>query len=410
MTPWECYKRRMIPTLQQRIVDSVLNVAKAIQRKYYYTAYAAIAARRKARELEGPPQAATFPAPIRSILIFKPDEIGDSVYALPAIHHLKNAFPNARFFLIAQPKTVALFQSTGLFEKIGALHVKTRAFRFYFPDLKRALAELGDPEIDLAIFMRTYPTYFKDFLKIPARYHWHPEDPRMKSNSPYRVPLSLGGEGERKHMAIQLMELVEPLTQVRPSFQNITFPKFNWSEKDRRAVESVVGDVLEKPFLAIHPFGKFETKHYPFEYWEKLVDQFHRELNVSIVVVGAPEDGRFIERPFITQTQGKLTIAQTGLLLSHAAGFIGIWSGPGHLASVLGIPTVTIASGLAIVSEWAPLERSLFLRTDVPCAPCHRFTCPPSRNVKCLKALPPEKIYPIVRDFFASPRWEIRTL
>jgi ADP-heptose:LPS heptosyltransferase len=98
------------------------------------------------------------------------------------------------------------------------------------------------------------------------------------------------------------------------------------------------------------------------------------------------------------QAQGQLSIGQTGYLLDRAAAMIGNISGPVHWAAALGTPTVTLMSGHSLPAEWAPLGASLVLRASVPCAPCHRKTCP-VYALACLTELRPELIVGPIEEF-----------
>ncbi|MDX6483709.1 MAG: hypothetical protein QOE95_1480, partial [Gaiellaceae bacterium] len=125
------------------------------------------------------------------------------------------------------------------------------------------------------------------------------------------------------------------------------------------------------------------------------------EVGVTLVSIGGPEDESLADVPGLVQMEGKLSIAETGYLLSRAAGFVGNLSGPAHLAAAVGTPTVTIMSGNSLPVEWAPLGDSLVIRADVPCNPCHRRVCP-GYGLACLRELTPERIAEPVVSFLSA--------
>jgi ADP-heptose:LPS heptosyltransferase len=176
-------------------------------------------------------------------------------------------------------------------------------------------------------------------------------------------------------------------------------PGFTWREEDRAEVEALFPSGRPQRYFVLHPFAKDETRRYPDEYWQRLLDRLVPELDVVSVVIGGPEDAQLPARRQLIQAQGRLSIGATGFLLSGADGFIGNVSGPAHLAAALGVPTVTLMSGHSLPREWAPLGNSLVLRADVPCAPCHQRTCPVYR-LACLTSLEPERVAPAITHFF----------
>lgn len=326
---------------------------------------------------------------IRSLLIFKPDEIGDAICSLPAIRELKRHLPKATLYLICSESTAPIFERTHLIDEISAVRPATYLRRFRSFDVPKALRNFPVREFDAAVFLRTYPAFFRQFLKIRARVRIHPRDPRMRSNSIYRPSVSLWGE-HRKHQWLQLLEIVSMLTGRTYDEKDPAFPDFHWTPEDRDV--PVTGS-----YIVLHPYAKNETRRYPEQYWSRILSVLKPEWDIPIVVIGGASDSQ-VDHPNLIQLQGQLTITQTGYLLSKALAFIGNESGPAHWAGALGVPTITLFGGHSLAAEWAPLGKSLVLRTSVPCAPCHLRTCP-VYDLACLKELTPEMVVPEIREF-----------
>jgi heptosyltransferase-1 len=124
---------------------------------------------------------------------------------------------------------------------------------------------------------------------------------------------------------------------------------------------------------------------------------------VPVVIVGLAEDKR-LELDGIIQLQGRLTLTQLAYLIACSAGFMGVLSGPAHIAGMLGIPTVTLFGGHSHVVEWAPVGDGLNLIHPTPCAPCYRQSCP-GWGVACLTQLEPKDFFSSIESFFRD-RWE----
>lgn len=385
------------------IADRIHQALKRAQRRYLIADYEDL--RLRERWLRGDPSA-TFeehvlpvrpdPAEVRTVVVFKADEIGDAVYVLPAVRELRRWAPHARMSLVCLPLTRPLYERTGLFDAIATFEPGSRLIPAR-RRARRAARTLDKNEFDLAVFPKSNPATFREFLAVPARARLHPLDPRMRSSSVYRAQISMWGE-DRRHQAIQMLEVVSLLTGRTYSFGDVAYPDFAWTQDDRAALPLVFGTEQPPPFLVIHPFAKDETRRYPAAYWTDLLDVLDADLGVRLVSIGAEDDGGLPERQSLLQSQGRLTLTQTGYLLSRASGFVGNLSGPAHWAAALGVPTVTLMSGHSLPVEWAPLGTSLVLRADVPCAPCHQRTCP-VYGLACLTELTPARVAPLIVDF-----------
>jgi len=391
-----------IETLSDRIYQGL----KRAQRRWLAADYAEL--RLREGWLRPPPDApfgeyvvSVVPdqSAIGSVVVFKPDEIGDAVYALPALAELRRQLPQARFFLLCRNLTRPLYERSALFDEIATFEPGSK-LRPNVSTLRRALGQLSVREFDLSVYLRTNPTTFRRFMRIPARARLHPIDPRMRSTSPYQAPVSLW-TNERRHQALQLLEIVSLLTRRSYSFADVRFPTLQWTDEDKLATERVFGAGDPPPYLVVHPFAKEETRRYPQEYWPPLLQTLVDEVGLALVSVGGPEDGSLPELPGLVQMQGRLTIGETGYLLSRAAGFVGNLSGPAHLSAALGTPTVTLMSGNSLPVEWAPLGDSLVVRANVPCSPCHRRVCP-GYGLACLRELTPERISEPVVSFLRA--------
>lgn len=105
---------------------------------------------------------------------------------------------------------------------------------------------------------------------------------------------------------------------------------------------------LKEKYIVIHPFSSSFSKKAPFSFWMRLVDRFRKILpNIKIVVIGAKYDEKeseqFVKYIKIESLVGQLNLKDLmGFLVFNCMLFIGLDSGPMHLASVLNIPVVGV--------------------------------------------------------------------
>ncbi|HEX3657646.1 MAG TPA: glycosyltransferase family 9 protein [Pirellulales bacterium] len=395
------------------IVSRLVRLVKRLQRKALFTDDAEIHQRvlwrqrpADARYEEQAFSVAPDLQSLRSVLVFKPDEIGDVAMALPAIVELKRALPEARLSLLCKRATAPLFAATKLFDEIAVTQDALSGIpHLHWLPVKKPLASLSTQQFDLTVFLRTHPRYFAAFKRVPSRAQLHPSHPQMTSQSVLRSEID-GSFNDtwssvRPHQTLQLLQIVGKLTGKRYAMADVEFPAFHWSEDDQVAASKVFRGEPPSRFGVIHPFVREETRRWPMEYWRDLSIGLERAFPMPWVIIGGPGDPRLDLPLSVLQSQGALRLTETGYLLSRAAAFVGISSGPAHWAGALGTPTVTLFGGKDVSSEFAPLGKSLVLRTEVPCSPCDSAFCQ-FRHLACLRELTPQRVLPATVNFLHS--------
>jgi heptosyltransferase II len=127
--------------------------------------------------------------------------------------------------------------------------------------------------------------------------------------------------------------------------------------------------------------------------FRELMARLHDRLGLPVVLYGAPE-----EREDLTDTAGSLSFASVETELSlavlssrltSAVLAVGNDSGGVHLASALGVPTVSIFGSTS--PAWtAPLGAASACVSPSPvpdCSPCFRRSCPDGASPTCLSSV-----------------------
>ncbi len=152
----------------------------------------------------------------------------------------------------------------------------------------------------------------------------------------------------------------------------------------------------EAPLLAVHLGAGMAAKRWPAAHWQTLLARFLDD-GWRVVLVGGSEDTPvatgMTAHPNLRDWTGRLTVPQTAAFLERADLFVGSDSGPAHLAACAGIASVVLFSGTNRPGQWRPWSRrSLVLRHNVPCRPCHQKECPLADH-PCMAGLKPERVY-----------------
>ncbi len=152
----------------------------------------------------------------------------------------------------------------------------------------------------------------------------------------------------------------------------------------------------ESPLLAVHLGAGTSAKRWPPAHWNALLARFLGD-GWRVVIVGGADDAVPADHrpahPNFRDWTGRLAVTQTAAVLERADLFIGADSGPAHLASCAGVPSVILFSGTNRARQWRPWSRrSLVLKHRVGCRPCHHKTCPLADH-PCMEGLAPDRVY-----------------
>lgn len=107
------------------------------------------------------------------------------------------------------------------------------------------------------------------------------------------------------------------------------------------------------PFLVVHTKSNDETKDWPTEKWVELVRWLAMEFRMPVVEVGLRSTlSKHV--PGLVDFCGRLSVLQTAALIRRAAGFLGVDSGPAHLANALRRPSVVLFGRYRAFNRYLP--------------------------------------------------------
>ncbi len=157
----------------------------------------------------------------------------------------------------------------------------------------------------------------------------------------------------------------------------------------------------ERNWVAIAPFATYEGKIYPLELMEQVVAQLAARGDVRLFLFGAGEQERrtleawAAKYPRTESMAGRLAnLAEEAALISHCRVMLSMDSANMHLASLVGVPVVSIwgaTHSLGGFLGYGQLQEDAVQRTDLPCRPCSTYGKTPCRfgDYRCLRGIAP---------------------
>lgn len=357
---------------------------------------------------------------IRSILVVKLDHIGDCIIAMAALRRLAGHFPGARLAVLAAPTTTAIWAAMPeIAEIIPFVFFYSRSSLGRIDvsalELDQLRTQLEPYHFDLAVDLRKHPETRHLLLQTGARWLAGFD---FQGRFPW-LDITLEWEGDprgaakRRHAGDDLVNLVDAIaTSAEPGgLPPVAISADKGAARWRH--------LFSKPVVCIHPAAGSPLRQWPAEHFAALIDRLVEADRVNIALIGAADE-RDIEKSILRQVQhrrsvrsmfGVLELAELPGFIARCTLFVGNNSGPQHLASALGIPTLGIHSGVVDATEWGPVgPGAAAIRREVSCAFCY-LTRPEDchRAIACLSGLRPSDVYAACRRLLAIASHRVPT-
>jgi heptosyltransferase-3 len=297
------------------------------------------------------------------IVVFRLGSLGDTIVALPCLHKVADAFPNAeRFVLTNIPVSTkaaaieAILANSKLIDGVIEYPVRLRSIKQLWT-LRQRLKRLGASTLIYLAPVRGLAEIYRDivFFRLCGF--------KRIIGAPYTLDLCRnrvdGVTGFEEQECIRLTRTLVDLGTIDLDNQA------NWdlrlTDQERENAGTLLAAFNERPFIAINMGGKFAQNHWGNENWRRLfIELASTHGAYGLLIVGAAEDAGCVAE--VTQSWpspivnacGRLAPRESAAALEKAMLFIGHDSGPMHLAAACGVTCVALLSGLNQPRKWHP--------------------------------------------------------
>jgi heptosyltransferase-1 len=163
-----------------------------------------------------------------------------------------------------------------------------------------------------------------------------------------------------------------------------------------------------KPLIAIHPgtSPKAIFKRWMPDRYAQLADRLVRELNASVLFTWGDGELEWVEGIRKEMKEPSLlgpkteSLTQLGEVYRNCDLYVGGDTGPMHIASLMGIPTVVIY-GPTDPIENEPFGNHIEVRKEVGCNPCHEYSC---KDLTCIKAISTDEVFKATKEILGFIR------
>ncbi len=140
-----------------------------------------------------------------------------------------------------------------------------------------------------------------------------------------------------------------------------------------------------RPLLVVHPGSGSPLKGWPAERWAEAADALADRLGAYVLLSGGSGEQSLVlevaagmARP-AEVLAGEASLGALGAILRRAKLVLGADSGPLHLATAVGAPTLRLygPTDTAHFGPWGSESRHRLARIHLPCSPCGNLVNPP---------------------------------
>jgi len=323
-----------------------------------------------------------IPEKPKKILLIRVDYIGDVLLTTHTLPAIREQFPEANITFLTSLKsreileenphidTILTYDPPWFFKKGFA-----RAFREYFKIVALIRKERFDVAADFRGDARNI-LLLMVFAKIPYRVSF------AASGGRYLLT-SIADYKESLHEAEYHTVIAKTLGA---KVDNNALPEIFITDRDRIFINNLFdkyGIKKDDMLVVIHPGARQTVRQWPESRYAEVGRYLIEEYGAKIILTGSREELSLILRVKKSMNDEAIigateihSFKQLTALFERCRLYIGVSSGPSHMAGTAHLPSVLIF-GPESVSQWYPLGNKYYIvRKDFPCCPCNQKRCP----------------------------------
>jgi len=324
------------------------------------------------------------------VLLLRFGAIGNALAGVPAIRALRQAWPDAKLILVADPVTIELLAPCPWLDEIVRYHHKgPEAFGTGYTKFIARLRKL-EP---------THAIHFRRYLRSELIGMFSGARERVGFGTEARLQfLTRRVQYDEGMNVVELnLRLVRALG-IAADDRRLEY----WPARESRRVDELIGLARGAgPLAVIHPAGSTQrNKLWPG--FGPLGRWLRENLDARVVYLGSGAERGLVEETAASLTPAALTaiglpLPEAAELIRRADLFCGTDSGPAHLADAVGTPGAIIYAPhkhiAAQLSKWKPEGCNYLAFTPAnDCATCGRHPCPADAARACAADIAVEKV------------------
>jgi len=340
---------------------------------------------------------------VKSILVIKLRYLGDVVVSTPVFEALRHHYPKASIAALVSEGTEAMLTDNPNVDRIFVLKRDNNPII----DLTKQLgliAKLRKVRFDLALELTNNDRGATYSFLSGAKRRLGYRSKRVKCLDRHLLFTDLVRAHKGTHIVDRHLQMIEHLGHTPLS----KAPSLYVTKEDEASCEVLLSNndlSREDNFVVLHPILKAKYRAWRIEEYAKLCDYIYDTFGIPTIMVSGPssDEVSFVDTIAQLSTSspinlgGRLSLKQLVALISRATLFIGIDSGPMHIAAAVKTPLVAIF-GPQNPQRWGPWgDGHIVVQKSWDCVPCRKKGCDNKGIMSlCLEKLSVEEVIPAI--------------
>jgi len=330
---------------------------------------------------------------IEALAVRCPNWVGDIVMATPVFDCLRQNLPQARIIGVVKKSAQGIVRDGPWFDDFVDGNDKTLAGFWRMRERLKALAP--DAAILLTNSMRSALTMRLSGIRRIYGYRREWRDLLLTggpaaSRNGKAVPIPMG----QYYFEICRWLGFDPPEHAKPTL-------FIGAELRRRG-DSLLAKYGVAPgdfLVGLNPGASFgSSKCWPVEYFAELAELCRKNLKAKVILFCGPGE-EDIAQAILDRTKtdiidtraDQIDLGMLKPLVKRCNLFITNDTGPRHYAVAFDVPVVVIMGPTDPRYTAANLDRTVVVRKELDCSPCHRKLCP--RQHECMREIRPAEVF-----------------
>ena len=341
----------------------------------------------------------------QNIIIFCPNWVGDVVMATPFFDSIRSNYPNAVITCVVRKYVKGVIEDGPWFDRLIPCNDKT--IKGFFKVLREIRSIKPDISILLSNSFRSALLARLGFSRKVFGYRrggrsllltGGPE-PAADKNGYLPMPMQDYYMQICKWMHLDISAAVKPALFISESLKKKgkrLFVKYGIEQNDM--------------LIGINPGAKFgSSKCWPPVYFARLAELLTKNWDCKILLFTGPGEDIIAETiikessaKIINTGPDKVDLALLKYLVQNCSLLITNDTGPRHYAVALDVPVLVIMGPTNHRYTNANLEKTLVLRKELDCSPCHKPVCP--KGHECMLLITPENVLQAAKHLLTNSK------
>jgi ADP-heptose:LPS heptosyltransferase len=308
---------------------------------------------------------------ISNILAIRFARVGDIVLLLPALVHLKGAFPGAKLTLLTGRPCAPVASLCPYVDdviSVDRLRMRDGSRIEALREMIRLVRDLRERDFDLAVDFHSFrETNLLAWLS-GASYRLG-----MKRSDRAYLPFCFNLEPALEDKSVHVAEMFRRVAESIPGVGGNSFPTFPVITAPQEVDMAALSWDTPGPVIALFVGASVSERRWPASRFAVLASMLAREWGASVVILsGASVEEERLAREVERQAGlghrarllAGLSILQLAQAITGADALVSNDSGPMHLGSALGVPTLGIFSS-SLPEHYRPMgSRDRYIQKD----------------------------------------------